>query len=154
MMRSIFFAMYAFQTNLKLILSTILLIVFSIYSGRIHPHKNKIINIQELLLLINLTIVYAVSYQCNDRIFCIVTNAMITLVFLQLFTIVLYHFITYTCSCDAVNILQTSMGKLLIFCCRTHYKHNSAFDVKLLNIPERDYNYSEYQDGLVSDDFK
>ena len=154
MMRSIFFAMYAFQTNLKLILSTILLIVFSIYSGRIHPHKNKIINNQELLLLINLTIVYAVSYQCNDRIFCIVTNAMITMVFLQLFTIILYHFITYTCSYDAVNILQTSMGKLLIFCCKKHYKHNLAFDVELLNIPEHAYNYSEYQDGLVSDDFK
>ena len=97
---------------------------------------------------------YAVSYQCNDRIFCIVTNVMITLVFLQLFTIILYHFITYTCSFDTVNILQTSVDKLLIFCCRTHYKHKSWFDVELLNIPERAYNYSEYQDGLVSDDFK
>ena len=61
-MRSVLFAMYAFQTNLKLVLSTVVLIIFGICSGYIHPHKNELVNIQELLLLINLTIMYAVSY--------------------------------------------------------------------------------------------
>ena len=28
------------------------------------------------------------------------------------------------------------------------------YDITLLDIPERTYNYSQYQDGLVSDDFK
>ena len=60
-MRSLLFAMYGFQTSLKLILSTMLLMIFSIYNGRIYPYKNKIVNIQELLLLINLTIMYGVS---------------------------------------------------------------------------------------------
>ena len=27
------------------------------------------------------------------------------------------------------------------------------YDIALLDIPEHTYNYSEYQDGLVSDDF-
>ena len=31
--------------------------------------------------------------------------------------------------------------------------YQSSFDVTLLDIPERSYDYSEYQDGLVSDDF-
>ena len=151
-MRSLFFAMYAFQANLKLILSTILLIIFSIYSGYIHPHKKKLVNIQELLLLLNLTIMYAVSYQYSESVFSIVTNIMISLAFIQFCTIVLYHFLTYTCHYNVENMLQTLKHKLVNTCHKYHLKYN--FDAEMLNIPECTYNYTEYQDGLVSDDFK
>ena len=152
-MRSLFFAMYAFQGKLKLILSAILLVIFDICCGYIHPHKRTIMNLQELLLLMNLTIMYAVSYQSSDRIFSIVTNIMISLTFIQLFTIVFYHFFTYTCHCNVVNSLQTLKGKLLKLWYINYFKNNLRFNVELLNIPERTYNYSEYRDGLVSDDF-
>ena len=33
-------------------------------------------------------------------------------------------------------------------------KSQNSFDLGLLDIPECTYNYTEYQDGLVSDDFK
>ena len=153
-MRSFLFAMYGFQTSLKLILSTMLLMIFSIFNGRIYPHKNKLVNIQELLLLINLTIMYAVSYQCNESIFCIVTNVMISLAFIQFCTIVLYHFLTYTYHCNVEIILQSLKDKLMNFSFKNHSKNNYYIDVALLNIPERTYDYTEYQDGLVSDDFK
>ena len=151
-MRSLLFAMYGFQTSLKLILSTMLLMVFSIYNGRIYPYKNKLVNIQELLLLLNLTIMYAVSYQSNESIFSTVTNVMISLAFIQFCAIVLYHFLTYTCHCNIEIILQTSKEKLVKFCYKNHSNHHNV-GVELLNIPERTYNYAEYQDGLVSDDF-
>ena len=151
-MRSLFFAMYAFQANLKLILSTMLLIFFSIYSGYIHPHKNELVNIQELLLLLNLTIMYAVSYQYSESIFSIVTNIIISLTFIQFCTIVLYHFLTYTYHYNVVIALQTLKHKLVNMCHKYHLKDN--FDAELLNIPECTYNYTEYRDGLVSDDFK
>ena len=150
-MRSLFFAMHAFQAKLKLILSTLLLIIFSTCSGRIYPHKNKMVNIQEMALLINLTILYAVSYQSNERIFLIVTNAMISLAFVQLLIIVLYHFLTYTCRCIVAGVLQTFKNKLNILSNKI-YENN--FNAELLNIPECTYNYTEFQDGLVSDDFK
>ena len=150
-MRSSLFAMYAFQTRLKLILSAILLVIFSIYCGYIHPHKDKVVNIQELLLLINLIIMYAVSYQGSERVFSIATNFMISLAFIQLFAIVFYHFLTYTCRCNVVILLQNLKRKLMKLGCKSD---NLRFDVALLNIPERTYNYSEYQDGLFSDDFK
>ena len=153
-MRSLFFATYAFQTRLKLILSAILLIIFGFYSCCIFPHKSKIISIQEILLLANLTVMYAVSYQCSERIFSIVTNTTISLVLLQLFTIVLYHLFTYTCHCNFTAVLQISKSKLLKLYPRNHFKHKSRNNVELLNIPECTYNYTEYQDGLVSDDFK
>ena len=77
---------------------------------------------------------------------------MISLAFIQLFTIMLYHFLTYTCHYNVEVALQSLKDKLLELCYRNHLKDN--FDVELLNIPECTYNYTEYQDGLVSDDFK
>ena len=151
MIRSLFFTMYAFQVNLKLIPSTMLLNVFSIYSGYIHPHKNKLVNTDELLLLLNLTIMYAVSYQYGESVFSIVTNIMISLAFIQFCAIVLYHFLTYTSHYNVVIMLQTLKHKLVNTCHKHHLKDN--FDAELLNIPECTYNYTEYQDGLVSDNF-
>ena len=81
-----------------------ILVLFTVYHGYIHPNKNKMVNIQELLLLINLIIMYAVSYQGSESVFSTVTNVMISLAFIQFCTIVLYHFLTYTCHCDVVNI--------------------------------------------------
>ena len=97
-MRSFLFAFYVFPTKLGLILSTMLLIIFGFYIGYICPNKNKVVNIQEILLLLNLTLMYAVSYQ--GSVFFIVTNIMISLAFVQFGIIVLYHFLTYTCHFD------------------------------------------------------
>ena len=146
--------MYAFQTRLKLILSTILLMIFTFSSCCIFPHKNNIVNLQELLLLINLTIMYATSYQNSENIFFIVTNFTISLACLQLFTIVLYYLLSYTCHCKVLTALTTLKSKLLMLCHNKHFKHQSKFNVELLSIPNCTYNYAEYQDELVSDDFK
>ena len=147
-MRSLLFAMYAFQANLKLILSIMLLIIFSIYSGYIHSHKNKLVNIQELLLLLNLTIMYAVSYQYSESVFSIVTNIMISLAFIQFCTIVLYHFLTYTCHYNIVIMLQAGKEMMIKYCTKSH-KHQNACNVRMLNIPECTYNYAEYQEELT-----
>ena len=151
-MRSVLFAMYAFQTNLKLVLSTMVLIIFGICSGYIRPHKNKLVNVQELLLLINLTIMYAVSYQGSEKTFSIVINVLISMALIQLLVIMLYHFFTYTCHFNIEIALQTLKHKFVNVYYKNHLK--DTFDVELLNIPECTYNYTEYQDGLVSDDFK
>ena len=112
-LRSFLFSFYAFPAKLKLILSTVLLIVFGIYSAYTCPYKNILVNIQEFLLLINLTIMYAVSYQDNDKIFSIVNNVMISVSFMQYTTIILYHFLTYTCHCDIVCVLNKAKQKLI-----------------------------------------
>ena len=151
-LRSFLFAFYAFP-KLKLILSTLLLIVFGIYTGYACPHKNKLVNIQELLLLINLTIIYAVSYQGNDKIFSIVNNVMISLFFTQCGLIVLHHFLVYTCHCDILRMLNKTKQKLITLCNKKNLNRDSN-NIVLLNIPECTYNYTEYRDGLISDDFK
>ena len=82
-LRSIFFALYGLETNLSLIIATMILVLFTGYQGYIHPNKSKLVNIQELLLLINVTIMYAVSYQGRESVFSILTNVMISLAFIH-----------------------------------------------------------------------
>jgi len=145
--RSIFFSLYALPMQLRLILVTIILVFISISYGYICPNKNKMVNLQELLLLTNLTIMHTVSFQHNEKIFSVITNVMISLSFVQFWIIVLYHFFTYTFHCDVAikeKLMKFFTTKKRLIC---------SYDVALLNIPERTYNYNNYQDGLVSDDF-
>jgi len=148
--RSLFFGLYALQNvKLKLIMATLLLVFYTGYHSYTHPNKNKLVNIQELLLLINLTIMYAVSYQGNDDVFSIVTNVMISLAFFQFCMVVFYHFLTYTCRCNILAMIETMKEKLQS---KKNPDNENSF-VKLLNIPECAYRYAEYQDGLITDDF-
>ena len=148
-LRSSFFIPYAFSIHLRKLLATMILVPFIAVFGYFCPNKNKLINFQELLLLVNLTIMHAVSYYNNDNVFGIVTNLMITLAFIQFCIIVVYHFLTYTCHCDIERALHAVKEKLM-----NHRREDyHSVNVALLDIPERTYNYSEYQDGLVSDDF-
>ena len=150
-LRSLFYTLYAFQLHLRLVLAVIILILFICYFGYIQPYKNKVINGQELLLLANLTILHAVSYQSNNKIFFIITNVMISLAFIQFCALVVYHFLIYTCPCNVVVSIVTLKEKLKFYILRKSNEHQH--NISLLNIPECTYNYREYQDGLVSDDF-
>ena len=146
--RSMLFSFYAFQTKLRLILTTMILIVLIAFNGYARPHKSKLANIQKLLLLLNLTIMYVVSYQGSGSVFFTVTNVMISLAFIQFCTIVFYHFLTYTCHCNVVTALQTILTTY-----KTNHGDQHVVDLTPLNVPERTYNYNEYRDGLISDDF-
>ena len=97
LLRSLFFAMYAYQTKIRLFVTTAVLLSSSVYFGHIQPHKNKLVNTQELLLLLNLTIMYIVSYQSNSKVFSVTTNVMITLALVQIIVIVFYHIVVYAC---------------------------------------------------------
>ena len=148
-LRSVCFVLYAFHTDVRLVLATIILVLSTGCFGYVQPNKNKLVNFQEFLLLSNLTIMHVASIQKSDSIFYIVINLMISLAFIQLCFIVLCHFFTYTCHCDVENTLKIVKEKLVKR--RKNYHH--SINVALLDIPERTYNYSEYQDGLHSDDF-
>ena len=143
-----FFSLYAFQIKLRLILATIILVIFSSYYGYLQPNKNKMVNFQELVILINLTLMYAMAMQGNEKIFYIATNVMSCLALMQFCILIIYHFLVYTYQCKFSVILK--LKKLF----NKMKSNNHSYDVALLNIPERTYNYSQYQDGLVSNDFK
>ena len=95
-LRSWFFVLYGFISKLRLLIAATTLIIFANVYGYIHPHKNKVLNVQELLLLLNLTILHTVSNYCDGSILSLVTNIMISLALVQFLIIVLYHFLSYT----------------------------------------------------------
>ena len=147
-LRSTFFSLYGFQENLRLFLATIILVLFSVCYGYLQPNTNKLINIQELSLLVNLTIMHIVSGLNSKIIFSVVVNLMICCGFVQFCIIILYHFFIYTFHWNI------SIKEYLLKLWKKRKSNSCSCDIELLNIPERTYNYSEYQDGLVSDDFK
>ena len=73
--------------------------------GYLQQYKNKHLNIQELILFMNLTILFCIPYQGNDRVIYITANAMIIVVLFHSIAIVLYHFLTYTCHCNVIMML-------------------------------------------------
>ena len=148
LLRSSFFALYAFQIKVRLILANIILVIFTSYYGYLQPNKNKIVNFQELLILVNLTIMYSVSIQEDEKIFSIIINAMMSLAIVQFGITVLGHFFLYTFHCNF------SIKERFELFFNKRKPNQPSFEVALLDIPECTYNYTEYQDGLVSDDFK
>ena len=146
-LRTLLFALYGFELKIRLILATIILALFTVYSGYNHPYKSKLINIQELLLLLNLTIMYAVSYPCVESVFSIVINIMISIAFIQFCIILMYHIITYMCLCDIELALSHVKQKLIRLFSITHLSSNSSSD-PLLGMPEDMFYLDEYQDEI------
>ena len=81
--RSNFFCLYLFNAKFRLILATIILVTFTGYYEYLQPSKSKIINFQELSILINLTIMYVASLQENEQIFFVIINVMMSLTLMQ-----------------------------------------------------------------------
>jgi len=131
-----------------------LIVLHSIAYASIQPNKILLVYIQELLLAPNLTIIYAVSYQGSGNVFSTVTNVMISLALIQFCMIVLHHFLTFTCHCNILVVLQNVGSKVIKFFPSYSKTNKYPTNIALLNIPERACNYTEYQGGLVSDDFK
>ena len=150
-LRAVFFALKALNQQLMLVLTTIILVLFTVYYASIHPYNSKLANTQELLFLINLIIMYAVSYQQSERIFTTIANIMISLAFIQFCITLLYHFLTYTIRCKVIDNLYVVLENLKHFF-KLKTSTTQQF-TETLDIPERTFNYTAYQDGLISDDF-
>ena len=120
-----------------------MLIVFVSYHGYIRPNKNKLVNIQELLLLLNLTILHAVSYYDSSYVFSLVANIMISLALVQFLTIVMYHFLTYTYPGNIVDAFHTLRDNVLrCFDIRPLEDSYLNADIALLDNDENDNIYN------------
>ena len=95
-----------------------------------------LVNIQELLFLINLTVIYAASYHSSDTISSTITNVMITIALVHFTVILLYHFLTFTSHCNVENMLWDVKEKMINCCYLTHYTHHASNYVMSCEIPE------------------
>ena len=150
-LRSLLFVFYSFHTQMKLIMSTLVLFFFSICFGYAYPNRNKFVNIHELTLLLNLTIIYAMSYQSSNEIFSAVTNILIAIALTQSCLVIFVHIFVYIFHYDFIAILKVCVANKLE---RFNKTSRSTSQYASLNIPDLAFNYTEYRDGLVSDDFR
>ena len=154
MLRNVFFALYIFTIEVRLMVGTVLLIFLFCFYGYIWPYRDTLVSIQEYLLLINLSILHAVAYQCNGEVSSTITNVMITIALVHFTIILLYHFLTFTCHCNVENILWDVKEKMNKCCHLICYTYNASDHVMTCEIPERSYNYMDYRERLVCDEFK
>ena len=139
-LRNVFFAIYALRTDIIFLVSTIVLIAFAVFHGKLFPNKSHFANVQELLLLINLTIIYAVSQYTTAL--STVTNIMISLALLHFIVIIFYHFLTYTCHIELSNIRNQTKEKFtkLKYWCAQLRNDDSIVDAGHDNYEEYDFN--------------
>ena len=75
---------------------------------------------------------------------------MVIITFIHFCLIIFFHILIYTLHYDLINTIKTLVKKIPLFDKSNRFPvHNSQ-----LNIPDCAYNYAEYRDGLVSDDFR
>ena len=107
--RNTFLGLYAVNTITRLTISAVFLVIFGLASGYIQPYKKRFQNIQELFLLTNLTILYGIAacyHNYNtDVTFSITANILLTTTLLHFSTIMMCHFLIFTCHCNVIKIL-------------------------------------------------
>ena len=150
--RNIFLTLYTVRANIQLMICTFVLVCLCAASAYLQPYKDKIANIQELFLLLNLTVLYSTTYRSfGNELLSLISNVMITATLLHFSMILLYHFLTYICH---YNIMRTLVDVKEML--KNFFSNESATchsnDMWLLNIPEDAYNndYHEVLDNSTS----
>ena len=155
-MRTVFFGLSSLDTNINLPISITILSITNVVHTCSKPFKSKIKNYQELLLILNLLVLYtfAVSSAVND-INTIAVNGVITIAFTQFSLIVMYHITVYGCS-EVIKKRSLSLyHDVLAVLTSKFYKKSQAkpFEFHHCNIPEVTYNYHEYQEPLIGQEY-
>ena len=114
LVRNLFYVVSVFTLELSLIVSTLVLVMFTALNGYIQPNKNNLINIQELLLLVNLSMMY-ITAATHPHWGNIVMNIMVSIAFLQFCGIVLIYFFLYTCKIRTSITVQSVKAKIMKF---------------------------------------
>ena len=155
-LRAVFFGISSLDKNMNL---TISIILFSIVGG-IHgiacPFKSKYKNYQELVFILNLQGLYAISQYSRD-INTTATNVMIAIAAVQFTLIIIYHIITYMHSGVIRNKIQLGIDALTRWVTRLYNKSQAQQfqlqDIIRDNIPEVAFNYNEYREPLIGQEY-
>ena len=95
LIRIVLFGTSSLDRNVNLTIGMILLSIVGGVHGTLHPFKNAIKNYQELVLILNLQVMYTISLYGRESVTSIILNLMITMAAVHFMFIVLYHIITY-----------------------------------------------------------
>ena len=148
--RTLFFGLSSLSGEINLTAGIITLSIINIVHTSAKPFKNNIKNYQEFLLILNLIVLYTFALlSASNDIDATVVNAMIALAVAQFSLIVMYHTLTYACNTKK-RLLSRCYNMLTRF-----YMKPKVQQIELYhsNIPEVVYNYHEYQEPLIGQDY-
>ena len=163
MLRTVFFGLSSLDSNINLTIGIIILFMVNVVHACSKSFKSTIRNYQESLFIINLLGLYAftLSFSQNE-ISKASVNVLIMMALVQLALIVLYHIFKYVCKRKfkqrAVSMLHASYNVLTNWITRFYTKpiargHDQQFQLRNCNIPDVTYNYHEYQEPLIGQEY-
>ena len=148
--RAVFFGVAALDKNINLIIGGILLSVMIGLHGLLRPFKNSVKNYHELVFLINLQVLYIFSL---SSIGATAVDVMIAMAALQFTIIFTNNMISYMYGGvigkklqDYTSTVTKSMQK------KMKMSKVTTEQIILQNIPDKTYNYQEYQEPLLGED--
>ena len=155
LIRIVFFGLSSVDRNINLIVSAILLAIFSGICGVMQPYKSKTKNYQELILIFNLHGLYVISLHSHNLT---VVNTIIIMAAVHFIFIIIYHIITYMFGGVIRNKIQLSVNTFSEWinriCNKSQNKQYQLQHFTRENIPEYILNaYCEYREPLVGQDY-
>ena len=153
LIRAVFFGLSSLDRNINLLVGILLLSIFEVITGAAQPFTNKIKNYQELILIVNLHGLFAISLYTQDVTNMTTVNIMITLSAVQIALIFAYHIITYGCGGVIRNRIHLCVNCVSQWITRlqNRIQHQSfnLQDSTRDRIPEVTFDYHELREPLV-----
>jgi len=145
-----------FGKPLNITLSCIIVITMAIIHGYIQPNKNKLINVQESLLLYNYIILCVLLlFSESELLNIIIVNVMVGLSFLHSLLIIVYHFFAYLITTPYTKLKSKVMTikNYIMEKCHLLRRHRECHNEYAgLEIPEIEFNFSSFREPLIAVD--
>ena len=161
MMRVIFFGLSGLDKNINLAIGVVLLAALLGIHGYVHPFKNSFKNIQELIFIFNLIMLFTfVQFENTNNI---IVNTLVAIASLHFVIILLNNLWLYQCLAilesisrkykNVVNLKQYIASKWR-HCIKRNQPHNNNMHNMPLRdmVPEVAYNFKEYREPLIGQD--
>ena len=156
LIRAVFFGISSLDRNINLTISIILLGILVGIHGIVRPFKMMYKNYQELVLILNLQALYAISLYHQDYNNQTIITIMISVAAMQFSFIITYHMITYACGGVIRNKIQSSINTFTGRINRLYKKsqpHRFQLEGSIReSIPEVAFKYHEFREPLLDQD--
>ena len=156
--RAVFFGLSALDKNINLPIGLVLLAAMLGIHGYVRPFKSSFKNIQELVFIFNLVVLFVFVQSENTN--NIVVNTSVIIASIHFVIILLNNLRVYQClpvlesisrkNKNMINIKQYIVSKCMGFIKRNRSPHDHMQNIPLRNVvPEVAHNFKEYREPLI-----
>ena len=141
--------------TVSLLLCCITIVTLIAIQGHIQPYKNKLINIQESLLLYNFAIMcILLTFNGNETMNIITINVMVGLSFLHFLIILLYHVFAFMIAihCTKLTEIIRKVWICIVEKCYRRGQRDIQHERFRMEIPEVQYNFANFREPLIGED--